>query len=658
MSTTFKTNVQDATINNALTVDTNTLYVDPTNNGVCIGTTTLTSGNKLTINGKANIADVLGLAKIATGSLPAAASYQGYVAYDSTLNKFVYSNGSSWVDPSGGGSAYNVVQEEGSSLTARTILNFIGAGITAVDNGGSTRTDVTIHTAGASQEGTVSTGTQTFAGDKTFTGSTTFTTGGSVFNSTNQELIAFIVKGVGSGRVHYSTRTADGNYGRLVVRGRSTAGVAIGATGASNSSVQYVGSLTFYNQTIAELDTATPIGSGTETLSISSGGNLSVDTGTLFVDATNNRVGINTTGPTVGADFRSAEATSVMRLQATNTGGYSGIVFMDTAGTAKASIGYGQSATPSPYTSTYYFNTQPSVDAIWATNGTERLRMSSAGAFTFGGTNVTFDTNTLFVDATNNRVGIGTITPSSALHSTGLVTAGAGINSGGDIALTGEFDILPSADNTGDIGTDSLRWRRVRAVTVVTGASLVFDNHIRPNVSDYVVEVRKADNATVVASFDTVNGRVGIGTNAPTVALDVVGNIATTGTITATNISGTNTDDVTLTAVGASPNANGASLSSQALTLQPADGSNPGILTAGAQTIGGAKTFSGDTTISTYLILGTQKIGSGAAAPVAGTWNQGDIVFNNAGTSGSHAGWYCVSSGTPGTWKEMALISS
>lgn len=50
---------------------------------------------------------------------------------------------------------------------------------------------------------------------------------------------------------------------------------------------------------------------------------------------------------------------------------------------------------------------------------------------------------------------------------------------------------------------------------------------------------------------------------------------------------------VTLGAVGSTPNGNGASLSGQALTLQPADGSSPGVLTASAQTIGGDKTLSG-----------------------------------------------------------------
>lgn len=44
--------------------------------------------------------------------------------------------------------------------------------------------------------------------------------------------------------------------------------------------------------------------------------------------------------------------------------------------------------------------------------------------------------------------------------------------------------------------------------------------------------------------------------------------------------SGTNTGDVTLAAVGSTPSANGASLSGQVLTLQPADATHPGVLPA------------------------------------------------------------------------------
>jgi hypothetical protein len=76
------------------------------------------------------------------------------------------------------------------------------------------------------------------------------------------------------------------------------------------------------------------------------------------------------------------------------------------------------------------------------TNNTERLRITSGGNLLVGTTtdagekfqvngtarvsgNLTVDTNTLFVDATNDRVGIGTITPSEKLH---LAGANVGID--------------------------------------------------------------------------------------------------------------------------------------------------------------------------------------------------------------------------------------
>lgn len=45
-----------------------------------------------------------------------------------------------------GGSGYATIQEEGVSVTQRAIMNFIGANVTAVDNPGDSRTDITIAT--------------------------------------------------------------------------------------------------------------------------------------------------------------------------------------------------------------------------------------------------------------------------------------------------------------------------------------------------------------------------------------------------------------------------------------------------------------------------------------------------------------------------------
>lgn len=69
---------------------------------------------------------------------------------------------------------------------------------------------------------------------------------------------------------------------------------------------------------------------------------------------------------------------------------------------------------------------------------------------------------------------------------------------------------------------------------------------------------------------------------------------------------------VTLAAVGSSPAAEGASISSsQVLTLQPADATHPGVITSGAQSFGGIKTFSAG------LDVNSNKITSLAAPTLA-----------------------------------------
>lgn len=130
------------------------------------------------------------------------------------------------------------------------------------------------------------------------------------------------------------------------------------------------------------------------------------------------------------------------------------------------------------------------------------------------------------------------------------------------------------------------------------------------------------------------------------------GNKTFSGTIAASNLSGTNTGDVSLTAVGSSPSANGASLSGQALTLQPADATRPGLITAGTQTIGGAKTFassisatnlSGTNTGDQTITLTGDVTGSGsgsfattvakvAGTTVSGTTGSTNVVFSTSPT--------------------------
>lgn len=85
------------------------------------------------------------------------------------------------------------------------------------------------------------------------------------------------------------------------------------------------------------------------------------------------------------------------------------------------------------------------------------------------------------------------------------------------------------------------------------------------------------------------------------------------------NISGSNSGDVTIGNFGASPTAKGISISSQALTLQPADATRPGAVSLGAQTLG-----SGTKTVDALIVTAEAKANSALlevstpSAPAAG----------------------------------------
>jgi hypothetical protein len=99
-----------------------------------------------------------------------------------------------------------------------------------------------------------------------------------------------------------------------------------------------------------------------------------------------------------------------------------------------------------------------------------------------------------------------------------------------------------------------------------------------------------------------------------------VGYYYNTGTTTAAVWVKLSTADVlAVTAIGATANANGASISGSNLTLQPADATNGGVVTSGIQTFGGVKTFKDDMTPAGRLMVPMGEINIFSAA---------GIVFN------------------------------
>ena len=123
---------------------------------------------------------------------------------------------------------------------------------------------------------------------------------------------------------------------------------------------------------------------------------------------------------------------------------------------------------------------------------------------------LTVDTNTLFVDAVNNRVGIGTAAPLDVLHVThptsSTIRTASGTRRITLNSFAGDWNYNTSFGAPYIIGTQD------------NNSFLIYSNNQeRIRVSN--------------------GGNVGIGTTTPTEKLDVVGNVAVSGDITLPTIS-------------------------------------------------------------------------------------------------------------------------
>ena len=160
---------------------------------------------------------------------------------------------------------------------------------------------------------------------------------------------------------------------------------------------------------------------------------------------------------------------------------------------------------------------------------------------------LTVDTTTLHVDSSTNRIGIGTVTPSTTMH----ITTESGAN--GDCILRLEAD----SDNTVDASCPFIQFAKDGGFLAgglgytddvdnndfnlsVGGGSIKFNT----GVSNYT-------NAITRMLID-ITGNIGIGTTTPSQLLDVNGNVNVSGTIYASGgqIEGVSNDSTTIKALG------------------------------------------------------------------------------------------------------------
>ncbi len=205
------------------------------------------------------------------------------------------------------------------------------------------------------------------------------------------------------------------------------------------------------------------------------------------------------------------------------------------------------------------------------------------------------DTNALIMQSASatlpGLVNTGTQVLAGAKTFSGLISADGGI----DRSTVGTLTIGATNTTTLNIGnagcTVNIQGTTIYENTpiLVVADPLITVNHGGGAGSGQNSGIEIEENSIVTGYAETSSDRNSWIFKAPNTA----GIVTVTPGASGFTIDQGSHNPLTLGAVGSSPNANAASLSTQVLTLQPADGSFPGVVTTSAQSFAGAKTFSG-----------------------------------------------------------------
>ena len=230
----------------------------------------------------------------------------------------------------------------------------------------------------------------------------------------------------------------------------------------------------------------------------------------------------------------------------------------------------------------------------------------------------------------------------------GLITAGADATTA-DIAPSSDRNYVTdvqsgvisntSGINTGDETTATIKSKL--GISILSGF----------NTGDQTITLTGDITGAGSGAFTTTLSNSGVTANTygsstaiPVLTVDAKGRITSASTVGI--IAGVNT----ITYTSGTTYANGGAISGTTLTLAAADGSNPGLISTGSQTIAGAKIFSNDVTAPTFI---GSLSGNATTATTAG-----NITATSNTTLKSLSNLNSVGTITSGTWSGSVIGSN
>jgi hypothetical protein len=391
--------------------------------------------------------------------------------------------------------------------------------------------------------------------------------------STNEIAIGYNVVGNGSNTVTIGNNSITANYfkGDINLTGNviggtwsgTTIGSNVGGAGTVNGILKANGS-GVVSAAVAGTDYLTPSGNAATATILATARNIN---GVAFDGSANITIAADAntlTGTTLASNVTASSLTSLGTItsgiwSATTIDIAKGGTGATTAAAALTNLG-AQSVDNMSTNITTDANSTTKYPSVSLIKDYVDGRVASAGVSDGSITNVKLANSTTILGSTTMTLGgtVSSVTGLTSLAATNLTGTLSGtataLANGRTISTTGDVDFTTGAFD----GTSN-----------VTGSATL-------------------TNTTVTA------GTYGSSTAIPTFTVDSKGRLTYAGNVGITA-------GVSTLAYSNTGSANGGTISGTALTLTAADASNPGLISTGAQTIAGAKTFSSDVTATNFL---------------------------------------------------------